>query len=210
MISHLPPAWWARFDSLGDCVIACTRFLYYCAFAWADSPHKRSVTWSLLSSLLLAQKYCCNSHQVADKFRCHWAPVRSLWYNTQSNVHTHAFLCIYILVKHVSFVTDLRECSLSTCVPREEIQRKSKEWKVAAYFETSAMFNIGLFVAVKQCVCNSYTSCLFTLAIHVLVQIFSTYLSLLLFHKLSPSLPMNNVYQFVRPDSSHLFRYIAC
>ena len=50
-------------------------------------------------------------------------------------------------------IVDLRDSSPSTCVPREEIEMKCKEWEMAAYFETSAMHNTGLFDLMKSCVC---------------------------------------------------------
>ena len=47
---------------------------------------------------------------------------------------------------------DLRESTPATCVPLEEVEKKVEEWKMAAYFEVSSLFNVGLAPAVKQCV----------------------------------------------------------
>ena len=47
---------------------------------------------------------------------------------------------------------DLRDSTPATCVPLEEAEAKAVEWGMAAYFETSALFNVGLVAAFKQCV----------------------------------------------------------
>ena len=56
-----------------------------------------------------------------------------------------------ILECHVYF-PDLRDSTPATCVSFEEAAQKARKWKMAGYFETSALLNDGVVAAFKQCV----------------------------------------------------------
>ena len=51
-----------------------------------------------------------------------------------------------------SYFPDLRDSKPDRCVRLEEVEKKAVEWKMAAYFETSSMLNVGVAAAFKQCV----------------------------------------------------------
>ena len=48
--------------------------------------------------------------------------------------------------------SDLRESTPDKCVPLEKVEKMAWEWKMADYFEISALSNDGLDTAFKQCV----------------------------------------------------------
>ena len=69
-----------------------------------------------------------------------------------------AWYYVLYLGQDILFITDLRDSSSSTCVPIEEIERKSKEGNVTEYFETSSMINVGVCTAIKLSVRTYYIS----------------------------------------------------